>query len=330
MKVSTENSGEARGATPRFGYLLKVLAAALLFAGLFYFSDTQALGAALLTADCWFVAAGSAVFLYGQYLAAQRWRGVLGSGAVIVSRAEAWRLNLVGTFVGNFLPGQGSGDLVKAAFLFGRFPNRRAFLLASVVYDRLLGLSAMLGLAFVGVLMLGLVDDDWSLANAAGWMLAFLVCLVFAMKYLHRLQPLWMLLGDRMGKRFAGFSMQLAELLRNRELLLRSFALSIVFQLSRVLTLWMMLRAVQASVRLAPILLAAPMSVLIASVPVSLGGLGVREGAFSLLMQRFGMSADMATAGALLSVVPLLIASSFGAGLILFGRGRYGRLSWPV
>lgn len=278
-------------------------------------------------ADYWFVGAGSAVFLYGQYLAAQRWRGVLAAGGVGVSRYETLRLNLVGTFIGNFLPGQGSGDLIKSAFLFGRFPGRRAFLMASVVYDRLLGLSAMLTLAGVGVLLLGWHDRDWSLASGVGWLLLFSGGIVITLACLHRLQPLRNFFGKRLGKRFAGFSSELAELVKNRQLLMRSFLLSMIFQLSWALSLWMMLRAVVEDAPLVPVFLAAPLSVLAASVPISLGGLGVREGAFSLLMQRFGVSAELATAGALLSLAPLLIASFLGACLSLTDNARETRLT---
>jgi glycosyltransferase 2 family protein len=309
----------------RIVYLLKVSAAGVAFAGLVYFSDTTALVAALNEADYRFVAAGSAIFLYGQYLAAQRWRGVLASGELGVSRFEAFRLNLVGTFIGNFLPGQGSGDLVKSAFLFGRFPGRRAFLLASVVYDRLLGLSAMLTLAVAGMLILGLVAGDWPMISAFGWMLGGVLALGALLMLFYRLQPFDGFFRERLGKRFAGFSGEIAELFGNRRLFLRSFALSMIFQLSWALSLWMMLRAVRDAVPLVPVLLAAPLSVLIASVPISLGGLGVREGAFSLLMQRFGISADVATAGALLSLVPLLFASFLGAGLASKAYARRSR-----
>lgn len=297
----------------------------LAFVCLYYFSDTRALTAALKNADYRFVGAGSAVFLYGQYLAAQRWRGVLTAGGVGVSRFQVLRLNLVGTFIGNFLPGQGSGDLIKSAFLFGRFPGRRAFLMASVVYDRLLGLSAMLTLAVVGALLLGWHTDDWSLVTVVGWLLLFSAGVLVPLAYLHRFRPLRNFFANRLGKRFTGFSGEIAELVKNRQLLVRSFVLSMIFQLSWALSLWMMLRAVVEDAPPVPVLLAAPLSVLVASVPVSLGGLGVREGAFSLLMQRFGIAADPATAGALLSLVPLLIASFLGACLSLTGNGRETR-----
>lgn len=315
-------SGAKSFSSSRLGYAIKVLAAGVAFALLVHVSDTKALLAVLEKADYRFVVFGSSVFLFGQYLAAQRWRGVLKAGMVVISRFDAFRLNLLGTFVGNFLPGQGSGDLVKSAFLFGDFAGRKSFLLASVVYDRLLGLAAMLTLALAGVLLLGLIAGDWTLAAVLGWALLAVAAAAVALATLHRLKALEKFFGDRLRRFFSRFSGEFFGLLGNRALFMRSFFLSMIFQLSWALSLWLMLLAVTDGVSLIPVLLAAPLSALVASVPVSLGGLGVREGAFSVIMQGFGMGAEVATAGALLSLVPLLIASSLGAGFALKRRGR--------
>lgn len=53
--------------------------------------------------------------------------------------------------------------------------------------------------------------------------------------------------------------------------------------------------------------------VLVVSLLISLGGLGVQEGVFSLLMQRLRFNIDIASAGGLLSLVPLFLASFFGS-----------------
>lgn len=292
-----------------------------MLAGLFYFSDFRALSTRFREADFMLVAVGSGIFLAGQYIAAQRWRGVLKSGCVDISRRDAWRLNMIGTFFGNFLPGQGSGDMVKSGFLFSRFPGERAFLLASVVYDRLLGLLAIVGVALSGVFMLGFTKGDWSLATTALAILACMVILIVGSFYAHRFHWIWNLLGERMKKRFISFFESLAELIGNRKLFFRSMALSILFQLSWVLSLWVMLLAVHSKISFIPVLLSGPLAVLIASVPISLGGIGVREGAFSLLMQRFGIDADAATAGALLSLIPILLASLAGAYFTMIRHG---------
>ena len=200
-------------------------------------------------------------------------------------------------------------------FLFGRFPARRAFLFASVAYDRLIGLAAMLTLAVAGMLLLGMVEGDWWLFSKAAWLLGFVVALATVLALFRRRSLSGNFFRGRLENRFAGFSGEITELFGNRRLFARSFGLSMIFQLSWALSLWMMLRGIVDAVPLVPVLVAAPVSVFIASIPISLGGLGVREGAFSVLMQHFGISASVATAGALLSLAPILIASLLGAGL---------------
>lgn len=294
-------------------YVAKALVACLLLAGLFYFSDFQALRVRFREADFSIVACGAAIFLAGQFLAAQRWHGILKSGAVDISRWDALRLNMIGTFFGNFLPGQGSGDLVKSGFLFGRFPEQRAFLVASVIYDRLLGLFAIVSVALTGVFILGFTKGDWSLMMMTALLSICIALLIVASFYAHRFHWIWGFLGERMKLRFISFFEHLAGLIRNPGLFFRSFILSVFFQLSWVLALWLMLLAVHSTIPFIPVLLGGPLAVLIASVPISLGGIGVREGAFSLIMQRFGVNADVATAGALFSLIPIFIASLAGA-----------------
>ena len=80
--------------------------------------------------------------------------------------------------------------------------------------------------------------------------------------------------------------------------------------------------AVSPGMYLLPVLIAAPLAVLVASLPISIGGLGVREGAFVLIMQQLGVNAEVAAAAALLAILPLLFASIVGA-IILHKYDRF-------
>lgn len=303
----------------RFIILIKIFVAAGAFACLFYFSGAEALVSVLEQADYSFVAIGSAIAFFGQYIAAQRWRGVLKVGAISITRYDAFRLNLIGTFFGTFLPGQGGGDLVKSTLLFNRFPERRAFLFTSVVYDRLLGLSAVLALALSGAVLLGFKNYDWGQVVS---LLYLVVALAIIPLLLYRLKFFYDSIRHRLAVRFTKFFFDAEMLFTNSRLFVRSFCLSMIFQLSWCLTVWMMIFAVKDTVSLLPVLVAAPLSVLVATLPISLGGLGVREGVFSLILLQFDVSVDVATSGALLSMVPLLFASFVGAGLTLKGCFR--------
>ncbi len=260
--------------------------------------------------------------MYGQYLAAQRWRLVLAVGSMPVSRLTALRLNLVGTFVGNFLPGQGGGDIVKATFLFSTFPEHKPALMASVVYDRILGLLAILALAGIGALSVGNETGDWHLAALVGWGILCLTCLFFVLWLTRNLLSFGGLLKTWFGRKLGSFTDAFLCFSMSHALLIRCLALSLAFQLLWAVSVWLMMRAVSDAVPFVFVLLAAPISVLVAAVPISLGGLGVREGVIALVLSQFGVETAVATAGAILSLAPILLASLLGAILMLLKTNK--------
>jgi len=73
--------------------------------------------------------------------------------------------------------------------------------------------------------------------------------------------------------------------------------------------------------------LAWPLAKLVALLPVSLGGLGVREVALAGLLQPFGVPAALAVAQSLLWET-ILVAGGLTAGLIWWGMGWVGRHGW--
>jgi uncharacterized protein (TIRG00374 family) len=299
-------------------YLLRLSFAIIILACFVGFSDFLAIKQTLRSANLNFVVLGTIIFLGGQCLSAQRWRCILAARDLHISLITALRLNLIGTFSGNFLPGQAAGDLIKAAFLFNQFPDRKSFLLVSVVYDRLQGVFAILSISCC-VSLLSLVCRGSASALKFS-VIGFTLILVFILFFsqLNRISKLFARLGGHFGRQIAGFSDTLLGLFKLRALLLRSFFLSVIFQLSWAFSLWLMLLSIMPNAPIVPVLIAAPISVLIAVLPVSIGGLGIREGAFSLLMQQFGIAANIAASTALLSLLPIVLASLAGGGLLFW------------
>lgn len=303
-------------------YAAKALAAAAAFALLFHFTDFSALRGAVVRADRWLLLAGVSTSVFAQYLASQRWRLVLRSRGVDVGSLAAFRLNLIGTFFGNFLPGQGTGDLVKCSLLFQKHADKRAFLMASVLYDRLVGVLSMACVAVSAAFFLGttsaLREMWWIAVVAFGGILAGVAVLwwVSSPGFLRRIPPRWR------PQALAAFADELFVLFRNVRLSLGCFGLSVIFQLLSVFTLWLMLAAVIPRPPFLPVLLSAPLSILIAAVPVSPGGLGIREGVFSFIMHRLGLDGTLVAAAALLGLLPLLLTSLAGGLLFLTRRQR--------
>ncbi len=301
-------------------FFIKAAIAIFALTWIVFVSDIDSIRSALKEANYCFIGAGVLVFLLGQYFASYRWNYVLRNQGMAVARLETWRLTQIGTLLGNFLPGQGSGDLVKAAFLFKRFPNSKEKLIASVIYDRILGVFAILSIVSVSLICIVFGVGPFFQVGlplvhifGAGVAILLLVMLLLASERAR------FFVKRVVGGKVAGFARQLGALFSKRKLFFYTLAISLFFQATWILSVWLMFRSIEPSASLPAVVFSAPLSVLMASVPVTLGGIGVREGALSLLMQQSGMSMSVATTGALLTLIPLFASSMIG-GVLLFYR----------
>ncbi len=91
-----------------------------------------------------------AYFLCASF-AGVRWHWLLKANGFDVTLWEAWRLNWVGVFFNNVVPGLTGGDVVKAYYIAKRTGQKTVPIL-TVIVDRILGLSALALLALIVVL----------------------------------------------------------------------------------------------------------------------------------------------------------------------------------
>ncbi|OGX06022.1 MAG: hypothetical protein A3G87_08410 [Omnitrophica bacterium RIFCSPLOWO2_12_FULL_50_11] len=304
---------------------LKLAGATAAFALLFHFVHIDPVLSALSAANTLLVCLGVLVFLSGQVVAAARWRKILQNDGVDIPLKRTLRMNLIGTFAGNFLPGMATGDLTKSALLFRDYPMQRSFLIASVVYDRIFGLAAIFILMIIGTLLLGAMRGEWGFARYAimGGLLFLLSMWLIAsdISYARILH----ILPKMLVKRISVFMGELQKLLRASTLRWRTLAFSLVFQLSWAVSQWIMLCALSANAPFVPVLTASTFSLVVALLPISLNGLGLREGTFSYVLQHLGVDPQIAVAATLLSLLPILVSSLIG-GMLLGWGSRYGKV----
>ena len=81
-----------------------------------------------------------------------RWHLLLRSQNLPFRLRDAFRLGFIGYFFNVFIPGTIGGDLVKAVYV-AREQSRRAVGVATVVFDRILGLYGMFCMAFIATLI---------------------------------------------------------------------------------------------------------------------------------------------------------------------------------
>ncbi|MGD9897015.1 MAG: lysylphosphatidylglycerol synthase transmembrane domain-containing protein [Candidatus Methylacidiphilaceae bacterium] len=259
--------------------------------------------------------------------ASLRWQALLGVQEIALPLGETMRLTLIGHFFNAFLPGSTGGDLARIYYAVHAAPRQKAAASLSVVYDRFVGAIVLLLIGCGLCLPLYPILSRSSLVLEV--LLAFLLVaagiLLFALlawllPSLLRRRPF------RILERHAPFHHLLEELshaLRrfaaDRNATARAALFSFGSHGSTFGFAWCAASALHLSIPfwiLAAIL--AVVSVLDA-IPISISGLGVREGLLVLFFQPLGFTSAQAVTFSLLFFGTALVWS-FAGGIVYWNH----------
>jgi len=292
---------------------LRIIISASILGALAYLANKYQVGTAMRGADMRLVTLGVLCYLGCQLIAALRWHAILHKSGFKPSYRQVLRANLIGVFVSNFMPGVAGGDLVRPVVLFGTGTLHKPQLYASVLFERLCGIAAVMILAAAGAAWLGLAHGDWRFMLVTG---VILIGLAAALSVAYAVRHI-SLDGDTSITRYLVHirdgSEHLIQYVLSPYLAFMTMLYSLAFQVLYIVMLWCFLYSLGQVVPLSSILLAAPLSWLAAMTPISINGLGVREGTLVVLLVQLGASQVQVTGAALLGLVPLFITSVIGA-----------------
>ncbi|MGH8998009.1 MAG: lysylphosphatidylglycerol synthase transmembrane domain-containing protein [Acidimicrobiia bacterium] len=256
---------------------------------------------------------GLVVTFGGLVLSAWRWQRVLVALDVNTGLGRLVSHYLAGQFVGNFLPSTIGGDVVRVSRLSATAPGTAPF--TSVVLERLTGWIVLPVLTLVGLLAqpgllrLG-VATSLAVALSVGTLL--LLAGVVAVAGSRRIAGRF---AQREGwTRFIGaVHLGVGRLRRHPGAAAGVLMVAFVYQLSTVLVVYLATAALDLHLPLAAVLAFAPAVAIAQVLPLSLNGLGVREGAFVLFLGPLGVGASEAIAVGLLVYAMTLAVSLLGA-----------------
>lgn len=210
----------------------------------------------------------------------------------------ALRITLVGTFLGNFTPGMVGADLYKVYFLHRR---ERGFArpIALLLLLRVLGMIFVFALAGLGLL----AGHGWRTEPLAGSALA-------------------LGLGDRLRALFEELKDAVRQIRAPQlgALILLSAGVAI----TRALSLWWLVLAFTDGLLFWDMAVVVALSTLANAVPITIGGLGLQEGAVAAGLVLYGAARPDAVAVSLLNRVFVWAISIPGA--IAFVRSREERV----
>jgi uncharacterized membrane protein YbhN (UPF0104 family) len=261
--------------------------------------------------DTWVVVLGG--FVAGHALGVVKWRMFVNAARAELRRADAVLCYSAGLFANLCLPSIIGGDVLRIA-LAGRITRRPEAALWGGVLDRLTDLLALALLVLGGgLLATGHVDGWFAQVLTVGLVVgAGLAALAIPMA-LRRPLARW---PRKVRRPLARGLVGLRRLWRRPSVALAGLTCSLTIQGSFVLLNAWLGRSLGIDVPLAVWFLVWPLAKITAFLPISLGGLAVREGTLAGLLLPFGVPAA-------LSVVCSLLWQS-----VLIAGGLLGGLLW--
>lgn len=242
------------------------------------------------------------------------WRMMLPRGEA----PPAWfllRAYFAGLFVNNVGLGTVLGDSLRSGELAQHMPVGRA--VVSVFAERMLSLVALCALASVGAVYVAPAHPQLAVV-VWGASISVLLGLIAIYRLNARIgRAAW--LPDVIRPSIAEAEAAVRALLQQPARLAFGMGIALCVQLCTVIATILVTRSLGASLPPWQALAVVPMIAFTVQLPVSVQGIGVREGAYILFLGLVGVASEVALAAALLSYATTLVVSMMG-GVVLLQR----------
>lgn len=272
------------------------------------------LGGQLLQLNPLILAVAVGLFLFAQLVFVIRWRLLLRVLSIHISLWVGLKLHFLGWFYNNALPSSVGGDLLRAWYVTHHCErNKRAEAALSVFFDRVIGLTGTILMASVCYWLIPVeeqstvgankvseqtgifngIADSWLVlvALAAGIVAVF--CVVGANK-----KGRVLLVG--LWGRFCGIAVKgisAVKLFGKKPVtIICTLGLTVFLQGISIVGFWLLGRNLGIEAPIKYYFVFFPVSWLIGTIPISIGGLGIIEGTVKLMFEAVGVSKANASA----------------------------------
>ena len=290
-------------------------------------------------ADASGLLSGLGMFIVLIALGVCRWQILLRVQGILISNDRVAWIAAVGQFFNAFLIGATGGDVLKAWYVAEAAPDRKPQAILSIAVDRLIGVLGLFTLASVCVLfhLPVLWDDDQTRPLAilvlASPVVAFLLIGITAQRRRFATKSWWQTLWRLVpGKKLMSTLSESYDVYgKHPGALFMALLLLIGVHVCAVLAAWFVGGAINIEgVGLASYFVYCPLINVFASIPVTVGGLGLREAAFKFFFSKQGVPDPQSFALSLLFYAGALVIS-LACGLIyLIGKPKSPPLNPPA
>lgn len=236
------------------------------------------------------------LLIFNQSVSSYRWSVILKKD-MDVSYLRLLSIYFVGMFFNNFLPTMVGGDVVKGYYLY-KYSRKGDIALASIFMDRYSGFTALMVITAIALvpgyaLISGTPLPGFFALLIGGFVVMSLVIWVgplhsWAMRLASRVH------FYGINRKIDTFYKVLMSYKRHGDILVKAFLCSLVVQCGVMIGYYILGMGLGMDVPLAYYFLFIPLTTAISMLPISLSGLGIREGAFVFLFSMAGATKEQA------------------------------------
>lgn len=277
------------------------------------------------------------IFGLSQVIVGFRWWLLLRTQSIFINLTAAVRLNFLGWFYNNFMPGSVGGDLVRAWYVT-KHTEKRFEAALSVFVDRIVGLfSTLIIAAFFYMLFLRNQAEAVTFTGRSGpfkliaehkWIILLVIVVlaaIFCVLLLNRrgrvlLQKAWFHIRINSLKAFQKFKSALIAYSGSPLTILAAFLLTVSLQIMVITSFWFLGKNLGITASLKYYYVFFTLTWVLGALPVSVGGAVVVEGTLAYLFIRYaGVEKEPAFALVMCQRIIWMLASLPGAVIHLLG-----------
>lgn len=301
---------------------LKLLVSAALIAYLSSSLDWRELGRIFVGTDLTLFAVAILFFALSNVLGAIQWFMLLRAQQLAITFRQALNFYLVGVFFNNVLLGNIGGDALRI-YDIRRLTGESSGGVAATVMDRFIGLFSTCTLALIAYPLIDAVPRSGLVSMLLPVWAGLVIVLMMGLSrriggFLEGLITRWTptVVGDLIGRLRRSIVVY-----RHRPgLLAGAWLISLSVQFCRILVYWAAGQAIHMNPGLIYFMCFQPVAAIIAALPISIGGLGVRENTLVRLFFHLGITREVSTAMSLLGYIAGLLASLLGGIAFIMRR----------
>ena len=307
---------------------LKLLLTGLMLYYVMTLVDTEELKPLLTGLDKELLVSALLVHFIAFYIMSIRWWLILVSIGTHVNHARILPSYYLGLFCNNFLPTSMGGDVIRIAKMRAEGVNTN-LLIFSTLSDRIIGLLSIIIMGIIGINTSIAIQDTMNqesliTINIVSCIIFLTLLLAMHSKLRNRIFQIsvekWTL-PSKLNNLLVYCNNNL-DSLKNNTLIPKVILLSLISQILIIICYYLIGKSLHIELSFMEYVLLVPIVALLSSIPISVGGLGVREGTIIFLLGAVGVSTPNAVSISLLYLAILILVTIPGSIFLLTGKRK--------